>query len=170
MSLPGHALSISWLWYPHFPFLSNSRVQTIIGSPNFLLTSNFQSDEWSFSFLQAEENQNCVPIFSLVHSQIESNSSHYPKTLQNWFCPWINSTTIKSILKSEYFFVIYIKNAITLYFFQNAKIWNPVFLFFCTQAHGLLMAQSTWLFPPIFNQANEASIHSPDEINLIIKY
>ena len=48
----------------------------------------FQSGERSFASLQVEENQNCVPICSLVHSQIESNSSHDPKTLQSCLFYW----------------------------------------------------------------------------------
>ena len=84
-----------------------------------------------------------------------------------------NSTTIIEIVPSEYFFVIYIKNAVTMYFqilaygpklCQNAEIWNPIYLFSHTHAPGLLLAHPTSFFPQIFNLANEASLRSPNNM------
>ena len=54
-----------------------------------------------------------------MHSQIESNCSHDPKTLQNWLFLWNTWKTIIAILTSEYFFVIFMENSINLLF----QIW-----------------------------------------------
>ena len=78
-------LTISWLCYPHFTFLEHSRARTINGSLNLLVTPNFPTGELSFALLHMEENQDHVPSWSLVHSRVDSNSSHNPKTFQTWF-------------------------------------------------------------------------------------
>ena len=85
-----------------------------------------------------------------------------------------NSTTIKAILISDYFLIIYIKNAITKYIqiwayclnlCQNVEIWTPFLFFSFTHARRLLMAYSIRFIPPIFNWFKESLLCLPDCIN-----
>ena len=102
-----------------------------------------------------------------------------PQTLQNWFFPWNNSKTIKSILTSEYRFVIYIKNAIKNYIqiwaydsnlCQTPKFETPIFLFLCIHTCGLLMDYCTRFFPPIINRVDEDLLLSPDYMTFLYSY
>ena len=155
-----------WIW--RVGRIQKIVVHLILGE----LTSPVKTQSWRAPVIR--RNQSRVPIWSLVILLIESNSSHDPKTLQNWLFFWNNSTTIKEILMIEYLFFIY-----TLKFYNSIfsnlrlqpkyvpkhQILKPlIFILLCTHACGLLISHSTIFFPPIFTLKNKALICSLDYI------
>ena len=132
--------------------------------------SNFKKTLWILKIgapIRCSPKKMSLRALSCIH-ELSKNPVTTKKTLQNWLFSWNNSTTIKAILTSEYFFVIYIKNAIILYsqiwaygpnLCQNAEIWNTVFPFLAHSCARTINGSLHSLLPPNL-QSGERSFAS----------
>ena len=129
---------------------------------------------YAFSLIQLY-SQTQLHHWRLFCSHMHSNWSNYTVKLKK--LPRIgcftqsNSTTIKSILSSAYFLLIWINTDINFYFTfgptaqifaKTPKYEWPIIFFMRTHAHWILRSHSTSFVHPIYNLVKKSLLFSPD--------